>query len=80
MTGWVLSHFIQSLAHSLNSDGRLVVRGFGVFRVVVRKSRWILSPTTGKRLRLPANLEVRFRAAPAFKQAIQRGNRELPGV
>lgn len=73
MTGWVLSHFIQSLAHSLNSDGRLAVRGFGAFRVVVRKPRWIAHPTTGRRLRLPANLEVRFRASKSFKRAIERG-------
>ena len=66
---------LRLIGKALAKDGRFEWRGFGVWWVGTRAARKILNPQTGKTIRLPKMLEVRFRAARSLKESQARFRR-----
>lgn len=69
----VVEAFAEELFAEIRRKGRAHWPGRGVFRVTRRKSRSIVNPQTGKRMRLPKTLGISFRAAKAEKERLVDG-------
>lgn len=51
----------KEIAEALKSDGSIVIKGFGTFRVVVVPARQHRNPRTGEAVMKPAHQAVRFK-------------------
>jgi len=45
---WLVRNFFQAIAEGLKEDGRVELRGFGVFRTSERKQAGFLNPKDGR--------------------------------
>lgn len=57
---------------ALHEEGRFFFPGFGTWRVGWRKARAVTNPQTGERMRLPKNVEVRFKASKRLRNSQRR--------
>lgn len=67
----ILNAFLDSVEDALFRDGRLVLRGFGVFEVRETAARQARNPATGEVVDVPAGRTVRFRAAAAVRDYLE---------
>ena len=70
-----LSTILDSIMKTLNEDGRVVVQGFGSFKVNQYKPRLAKKPLTGEMIQLPLRYKLSFHPG---KDLRERVNSELP--
>ena len=63
----------DALEDTLKKDGRVEIRGFGVFYCSHRSSRLLHDPSTGDLLEIPARRIPRFKAGKALARKIAAG-------
>lgn len=68
----VLNAFLDSVQHTLVSEKKLTITGFGTFAVEQRKARKGRNPRTGAVLKIPASNVVRFRVGKGLKEAVKK--------
>ncbi|MBC8282262.1 MAG: HU family DNA-binding protein [Nitrospinae bacterium] len=69
-----LSAFLDSIMDALVKDGRVVVQGFGSFKVNEYKARVAKKPLTGEMIQLPVRRKPSFHAG---KELRERVNEEM---
>ena len=69
-----LAAFLDSIMETLHKDGRVVVQGFGSFKVNEYKARVEKKPLTGELIQLPVRHKPSFHAG---KELRERVNEEM---
>jgi nucleoid DNA-binding protein len=69
-----LTAFLDSIMETLRKDGRVVVQGFGSFKVNEYKARVAKKPLTGELIQLPVRHKPSFHAG---KELRERVNEEM---
>ncbi|MBT3922295.1 MAG: HU family DNA-binding protein [Nitrospina sp.] len=69
-----LTAFLDSIMETLHKDGRVVVQGFGSFKVNEYKARVAKKPLTGEMIQLPVRRKPSFHAG---KELRERVNEEM---
>ena len=64
------------MMESLSKHGRFTSKGFGTFKVAKRKARVVKHPVTGKKIKVPAQNVVRFKAGKKLKQSLNKVKRK----
>lgn len=64
VVGWLLDEIAVELARS----GKVVISGFGTFRVVARRARRAHNPKTGAAVSVPAKRVVTFQVSRELKK------------
>jgi nucleoid DNA-binding protein len=66
----VVNLLLSEIAEALCKEGRLELRGFGVFKVVDVEVHVGRNPKTGKKIKVPACKHVRFRATGRLREKL----------
>jgi len=69
-TSAVVDGFIASLSYALKNGESVELRGFGTFKIAVRKERKGRNPKTGEPLIIPQHKTPVFRCSKDFKKYI----------
>lgn len=66
-----LDSLMEAIKASLkDTDGKIVIPGFGSFSKTKRKARNGINPRTGERITIKARNAVKFQPAKALKEAV----------
>lgn len=65
---------LDEIIDSIVDEGRIELRGFGVFEVRMRKPRKALNPRTKETVRVPEKKVVRFRAGKLMGKRVAGGS------
>ena len=68
-----LTAFLDSIMETLHKDGRVVVQGFGSFKVNEYKARVAKKPLTGELIQLPARRKPSFHAGKELRERVNEG-------
>lgn len=71
----LLRRFVELIEEDVVETGRCDLRGVGVLASFERPERWVKHPTTGKKIRIPERVGVRFRASKSLRDRL---NEETP--
>ena len=69
-TAAVVDGFVASLTYALKKGESVELRGFGTFKVVLRKARRGRNPKTGEEILIPQRKAPVFRCSKEFKKYI----------
>ena len=72
-----LTAFLDSIMETLHKDGRVVVQGFGSFKINEYKARIAKKPLTGELIQLPVRYKPSFHAG---KELRERVNAEMAQI
>ncbi len=65
-----LSAFLDSIMETLHKDGRVVVQGFGSFKINEYKARTAKKPLTGELIQLPIRHKPSFHAGKELRERV----------
>ena len=65
-----LSTILDSIMDTLKEDGRVVVQGFGSFKVKEYKARLAKKPLTGEMIQLPVRYKLSFHPGKDLRERI----------
>jgi len=65
-----LTSFLDAIMETLHKDGRVVVQGFGSFRVNKYKARIAKKPLTGELIQLPVRHKPTFHAGKELREKV----------
>ncbi|NIQ03776.1 MAG: HU family DNA-binding protein [Nitrospinaceae bacterium] len=65
-----LTAFLDAIMHNLKKEGRVVVQGFGSFRLNKHKARVAKKPITGETIYLPVRLKPVFHPGKELRERI----------
>lgn len=65
-----LTVFLDAIMENLQKDGRVVVQGFGSFKVNEYKARTAKKPLTGELIELPARRKPSFHAGKELRERV----------
>ncbi|NIQ02548.1 MAG: integration host factor subunit beta [Nitrospinaceae bacterium] len=68
----ILLSFINGIMTNLEKDGRVVIQGFGSFRLKEYEARVGKKPVTGEPIEIPARKKPVFHASKELNQIINR--------
>jgi nucleoid DNA-binding protein len=63
--------FLSMIKKALKKGDKIFLSGFGTFSIVKRKARTGRNPKTGEAISIAARVIPKFKAAKAFKVAVQ---------
>ena len=66
----VVEEFFEIFKHSLLSEGKVLLSGFGSFETYLSPSRLGRNPATGEPMQLPARMAVRFKPSEGLVEEI----------
>ena len=69
--------FLESLKDSLKDGKHIEIRGFGTFKLKVRKERMGRNPKTEEKVKVPARVVPTFKFSRALKEDINAANKNL---
>ncbi|NQV19593.1 MAG: integration host factor subunit beta [Armatimonadetes bacterium] len=69
--------FLESLKDSLKDGKHIEIRGFGTFKLKVRKERMGRNPKTEEKVKVPARVVPTFKFSRALKEDIDAANQNL---
>ncbi|MFQ5443567.1 MAG: HU family DNA-binding protein [Nitrospinales bacterium] len=69
----IVVDIINIMTKGLERDGRLEIRGFGIFKVVENKKKFGRDPRTGEKVPILFNRLVRFKPSQNLKLAVNNG-------
>ena len=67
-----LTAFLDSIMEALNKDERVVVQGFGSFKVKEYKARVAKKPLTGELIHLPVRRKLSFHAGKELRERVNQ--------
>ncbi len=70
----LVKHFFNSIGKILEEEGRLELRGFGVFELRQRKGRISQNPLTGEETEVPSRQVPVFKPGKDLKEAVRQSN------
>jgi len=57
---------LDMIKRAVNEDGKIVLKGFGTFRIIETKERTGRNPRTGEEVLIPSGTKVRFKSSGDF--------------
>ena len=66
---------LGSIANSVQKGEEVALHGFGRFKVTERAARTGRNPQTGEAVKIPASKRVKFEAAKALKESVNKKRR-----
>jgi DNA-binding protein HU-beta len=66
---------LGSITSSVQNGEEVALHGFGRFKVTERGARKGRNPQTGEAVKIPASKRVKFEAAKAFKEGVNKKRR-----
>jgi len=70
-SGRVVSGITDAITDALARGERLILVGFGTFRVIKRKARRGRNPRTGETIQMPAKKVAKFVPGKGLREAVQ---------
>jgi DNA-binding protein HU-beta len=70
--GKAFDAFIEIVQEALVSGDGITLVGFGAFKAVKRAARIGRNPRTGKKIKIPAKMVIRFSAGKDLKDAVNQ--------
>jgi len=67
----IIEEFVSTLKDNLRKNERIELRGFGVFKNVIRKSKIARNPKTMEEIVLPDRLVPTFKPSRKFRKEIE---------
>jgi DNA-binding protein HU-beta len=67
----ILAAFMENIAECLAKGEKVVLRGFGTFRLLKRKARVGINPRTKEKINLPPSVTARFQPAKKLKEQVK---------
>ncbi|CCQ89283.1 DNA-binding protein HU-1 (modular protein) [Nitrospina gracilis 3/211] len=74
----ILLTFVEGIMSNLEKEGRVVIQGFGSFRVREYPARIGKKPVTGEPIEIPARKKPVFHASKELNALINREGKEVP--
>jgi nucleoid DNA-binding protein len=68
-----LTAFLDSIVETLHNDGRVVIHGFGSFKVNEYKARVAKKPLTGELIELPVRRKPCFHPGKELRERVNEG-------
>lgn len=68
--GEIVNTFLDKISKGLNESGKVIMTGFGSFKVVKTKERAGRNPKTGAEITIPAGVKVRFNPGKELKETL----------
>ena len=65
-----LEAITDEITKALTKGDKVVLTGFGIFKISARKARVGINPRTGAKVQIPASKAPKFRAGKALKEAV----------
>ncbi len=69
--------FLESVKESMKEGKHIEIRGFGTFKLKVRKARIGRNPKTEKKVDVPSRVVPTFKFSRAFKEEVDEANQDL---
>lgn len=69
--GEVLDAILENITKAMIKGDKVVLTGFGIFKVNKRAARQGVNPKTGAKISIPACKVPKFRAGKALKEAVR---------
>ncbi len=69
--------FLEAVKDSMKEGEHIEIRGFGTYKLKVRKARIGRNPKTERKVDVPARVVPTFKFSRAFKDEIDSANQEL---
>jgi integration host factor subunit beta len=66
--------FLDSIMENLNVDGRVVINGFGSFKIKEYKARVMKNPKTGELMQLPIRRKISFKPGKELRERVNAIN------
>lgn len=67
-----LKAFVSSVSSALKSGKSVRLSGFGTFVAAPRATTSVISPNTGKKVKIPAHKVAKFRAAKTLQDSLNK--------
>ena len=74
----VVKSILEAMSETLGRSGRIEIRGFGAFTVVVRNPRTGRNPKTGDNVAVPATAAPQFKAGKDLVERVRPTGTALP--
>ncbi len=74
----IVQRVFDGIIETLESEGRIELRNFGIFEVKKRKPRTARNPRSGEKVKVPARLAVSFKAGREMEERVRKLKR-VPG-
>ena len=68
----IIQRLFDGIIDTLEKEGRIELRNFGVFDVKKRKPRKARNPRTGEQVMVPAKLVVRFKPGLEMEERVEK--------
>jgi nucleoid DNA-binding protein len=69
--------FLESIKESMKEGKHIEIRGFGTYKLKVRKARIGRNPKTEKKVDVPSRVVPTFKFSRAFKDEVDEANQDL---
>ncbi len=73
----VVDTFLEAVKDSMKEGNHIEIRGFGTFKLKVRKPRIGRNPKTSAKVPVPERVLPTFKYSRAFKDEIAEGNQNM---
>lgn len=73
----ILLSFVNGIMENLEKEGRVVIQGFGSFRIREYEARVGKKPVTGEAIDIPARKKPVFNASKELNELINREQKEV---
>ncbi|MEA1973829.1 MAG: HU family DNA-binding protein [Candidatus Cloacimonadota bacterium] len=73
----VVDGFLGSVQETMQNGNHIEIRGFGTYKLKVRKARTGRNPKTNEEVPVPKRIVPVFKFSPAFKKAVSTSNDNL---
>ena len=73
----VVDSFFDAVEDTMKEGNHIEIRGFGTFKLKVRKPRTGRNPKTNEKVPVPKRVVPVFKFSPAFKKEVGESNSEL---
>jgi len=67
----VIEAFVDVVGQSLKQNKNVIITGFGSFKVLKRKARTGVNPSTKKKMQIPARRVPKFNPGKALREMVQ---------
>ncbi|KQC07925.1 MAG: DNA-binding protein [Candidatus Cloacimonas sp. SDB] len=69
--------FLEAIKDSMKDGKHIEIRGFGTFKLKIRKERIGRNPKTEEKVKVPSRVVPTFKFSRAFKEEIDDSNKNL---
>jgi integration host factor subunit beta len=72
LAGKIIQHVLEHIIETVESEGRIELRNFGVFEVRQRRARQARNPRTGEQVWVPEKMVVIFKPGREMEEKVRK--------